>query len=485
MNRRQFLKTGGALVSGLAAIRPILGQDNQAKKRPDILFIAIEDVSPHRFGCYGGKVAKTPNMDRFAAGGIRFAETHTNPPCCPSRTALFLGLRPDTTKVYGNNDNWAELCPDALSMPEHLRNNGYETIRCGKMFHGGSGSGAFERDACWSKIVNPSEGMPERKKTRRPAEGPGVEYAKERKQAQKKGKAKSHGSPFIYGPTGLAGEEELDGMVASQGIRLLNEKQDKPILLALGMHATHLPFCCPDKYFEMYPWQEMQIPRNPDAGPDGMPKDPKVLSQQNPYTIEQWKKAIAGHYACLSFVDAQIGRVLDALEKSGRKENTIVVIWSDHGFMLGEHFMWRKGPLRDESTMSALLMQAPGVTKAGSVCKRPVETIDIFPTIFDVCGVSQPEGIEAMSMRRLLETPGAPWKKGALMHGGRKGRSICTEKWRYNEYEGAPDQTELFDQAADPGEFANLAQDPKHTETVKELSAFLRGGWKACLPEGT
>lgn len=481
MNRREFLKAGGVLAGSLAAIRPVLGQE-ETKKRPDILFIAIEDVSPHRFGCYGGTVCKTPNMDRLASGGVRFGEAHTNPPCCPSRTALLLGLRPDTTKVYGNNDNWVKLVPNAVSMPQHLRENGYETIRIGKMYHGGHGD-AWEKETCWSRIIPPAEGMPARKNKRKPPEGPGVEYTQKLREARKEGKELKGGSPFTYGPTGLDDEEELDGMVASQGIRILNEKQDKPLMLALGLHATHLPFCAPDKYFEMYPPDEMAIPKDPDAGPDGMPKDGRKLDELNPHTPEQWRKAIAAHYACLSFVDAQVGRVLDALEKSGRADNTIVAIWSDHGFMLGEHYMWRKGQLRDESTMVALMMRAPGVTKPGSVCKRPVETIDIFPTLLDLCGVPPPKGIEALSMRPLLENPDSPWKKGALMHGGSRARSICTERWRYSEYEKAPDRAELFDQQSDPGEFTNLAKDPKHGDVVAELSALLKGGWKACLPD--
>jgi len=475
VKRRDFLRclaAGAGTVSAAFADRTSVAA---AQTRPDVLFIAIEDVSPRRFGCYGNKVCKTPNIDRFAATALRFDNAHTSPPCCPSRTSLLLCLRPETTKVFGNRDDWHKLYPTALPMPVHFRNHGYETIRCGKIYHG-----KFEDPPSWTRVIRPFDGMPPRKHKRRRPEGPGIEFAKELKEQRKKGRG---GTPFTYGPSGLGDWEELDGAIAHQGIRVLQEKSDKPRLICLGFHATHLPFIAPEKYFKLYPADEMAIPKNPGADETGMPKDKKRLSRFNPHTVEQWKAAIAAHYACTSFVDAQVGRVLDALEKSGRANNTIVVIWSDHGFMLGEHFMWRKGPLRQESTGVVLLFRAPGVTKPGSVCERPVESMDIFPSLCDLCGLPEPPGIEAISMRPLLENPDRSWKKGALMWGGRRAKSIVTERWRYDEYLGRSKRKELFDHKSDPGEFKNLANDPKYTDVVARLSRLLNGGWKACLPE--
>ena len=483
-SRREFL---GTALGGLGALTTLRGGSADAtleRQRPDVLFIAIEDISPHRFGCHGNTVCKTPNIDRFAARNLRFAEAHTTPPCCPSRTSLFLAKRPETTGVYGNRHDWRKLAPGSLTMPAHFRKHGYETIRCGKMFHGGS-KRAMEDEATWSRVIGPRDGLPPPKRRPSAAAGPGVEYAKRRREAKKQGKDIPGGSPFLYGPTGRTDAEETDGMVAEQGVRLLERRTpgDKPMLLCLGFHAPHLPFTAPDKYFEPYAAAEMVLPENPDADEQGMPTKAK-LNKLNPHTPEQWRAAIAAHYATASFVDAQVGRVLEALEESGRADQTIVVIWSDHGFMLGEHFMWRKGPLRDESTQVLLLWRASGVTRAGSVCKRPVESIDIFPTLLDLCGVPFPDGIEAVSMKPLLQDPERPWKKGALMWGS-GGRSIVTERWRYNEYPKAKRKRppELFDQRKDPGEFRNLAQDAAHADVVKELSALLQGGWRACLPE--
>ena len=470
MDRRTFLAVGGA-----ALARAAEGQGQKPTRRPDVLFLAIEDVSPHRFACYGNRVCKTPHIDRFAKTALRFDNAHTSPPCCPSRTAVLLALRPETTKVFGNRDDFHKLCPNALTMPRHFRNQGYKTIRCGKIYHG-----RYEDDASWSRVISPSEGLAARTHKRRPPRGPGALFAKELRELRKKGRG---GSSFSYGPSGLDDLEETDGRIAEQGIRVLRATRDKPLFLALGFHKPHLPFIAPDKYFAMYPADKMEIPRNPGSDENGMPPKGRKLNKLNPHTPEQWRGAIAAHYACLSFIDAQVGRVLDALEKTGRANDTIVFLWSDHGFMLGEHYLWRKGPLREHSTRVALLVRAPGVTKPGTVCTRPVESMDMFPTMFDLCGVPIPEGLEAISMKPLLEDPARAWKKGALMCGGRRGKSIVTERWRYNEYAGRPDAAELFDHKNDPAEFHNLARDPRHGDVVAKLSALLRGGWKACLPE--
>ncbi|MBN2449463.1 MAG: sulfatase [Lentisphaeria bacterium] len=476
--RREFLQGASAVGAGLWAFGPAAAAA-AGPARPDVLFIAIEDVSPHRFGCYGNTVCRTPHLDRFAAGGLRFAQAYTNPPCCPSRTALLLAKRPETTRVFGNNHDWHKTCPDALTMPRHFRDQGYEVLRCGKMFHG-----SFEDDASWSRVINPNEGLPPPARGRKPPRGPGADIQARLRAEGKDPKQLPGGSPFSYGPSGRDDLDEVDGRVAEQGIRILRGRPDDapPMLLCLGFHATHLPFHAPDKYFEPYPPENMELPQNPGAGPDGMP-GPGVFREYNPHTPEQWREAIAAHYACVTFVDAQIGRVLQAIEESGRADRTIVVIWSDHGFQLGEQFLWRKGPLRDHSNQVALLWRAPGVTTPGSVCPSPVESIDIFPTLMQLCGVPLPDDIEAASMVPLLRNPAAPWKKGALMTGA-GGRSIVTGRWRYNEYpEKGREAAELFDRQTDPGEFVNLADGPEHADTVARLAALLEGGWRACRPE--
>jgi len=211
-------------------------------RRPNVLFIAIEDASPGRFGCYGNTVCKTPNLDRFAASGLRFDACHTYPPCCPSRTPMLLAKRPPTTHVFGNRSDWRALCPGAVTMPAWFRQNGYATIRCGKIFHG-----SFEDKGSWDRVIRERDGMPRPEHRRRRLEGP----ARTATQQELAGS----GSPFLYGPTGLDDTEETDGMLATQAVRVLDRRSatDKPMLLALGFHAPHLPFAAPDKYVAILP----------------------------------------------------------------------------------------------------------------------------------------------------------------------------------------------------------------------------------------
>jgi len=461
----------------LAACLAASARAGQEAGKPDVLFLAIEDVSPHRFGCWGNTVCQTPHIDKLAEEGVRFDRAHCMaPPCNPSRTALLTSLRPTTTEVYGNGDDWRQMLPGVLTMPQHLRNCGYQTVRIGKIFHG-----KFEHDASWSRVVEPFDGLARPSKGRRKLMGPGVALRELQDRMRRQRKPVPKGVPFLYGPSGLDDLEEPDGAGAEQAVRILRAKQDKPLFLALGFHKPHLAFTAPDKYFKMYPADEMVLPPVPEDDAADMPHTPS-LKEQKTFTPRMWREAIAAEYACLTFIDAQVGRVLEALEESGRAEDTIVVLWSDHGFMLGEHFMWRKGPRYDHSDQVALIMKVPGVTTPGTVCKRPVESFDIFPTLFDLCGLPMPEGIEGISMKPLLENPDRPWKKGAIIGGRRGSLSIRTERYRYTEY-GGPDRAELFDYQIDPGEYTNLVGDPKYADTLAKLRDLLHAGPKACLPD--
>lgn len=460
VSRRTFIRGLGAGAAALALTHPLLAAaESLGGKRPDILFFAIDDVSPRRFGCWGNTICKTPHIDRLATQGLRFDQAHCMSALCgPSRTSLLTCLRPDTTKVYNNKDNWQKLAPQAQSMLEHLRKNEYETVRIGKI----GGGSIDQHDASWSRVIKVwSKEFQLRQNKMRPGKGPGMKFK----------------SAFVWGPTGLEDWEEWDGRVADQAIRILSKGSDRPLFLGLGMETTHLPFRAPDKYFDMYPTEKIVLP----------PEDKRFMQRkktnrdQKHLTDETWREAIAAHYACLSFIDTQVGRILEALDKSGRADNTIVVLWSDHGYMLGEHFLWRKWHMYDECTQVPLIMRVPGVTTSGSVCKRPVESIDIFPTLFDLCGVPIPADIEAISMKPLLKDPQLPWKKGAITVQSDM-RSIRTERWRYTE-QGKARRPSLYDHDNDPHEFVDLAKNKKYAETVSELSRLLNGDWKLCLPD--
>lgn len=494
LTRRSFLSrfaAGSALLAGglFEKAWAQKGASSAPATRPDILFIAIEDVSPMRFGCWGNTVCKTPNIDRLASEGLRFDQAHCMAaPCNPSRTALLLGLRPETTGVYGNGTDWRKkVSPETLTMPEHFVQHGYETMRLGKISHG-----SFERPQSWSvKLAQidlleeedeeDAAGGDSKRRKNKPATAASSAPSGGKLKLKNVSEGRPHpGVPFQYGPSGLEDEQEPDGITATRAIEILDRKFDKPILLALGFHRPHLPFTCPQKYFDMYKPEDMEIPGPVTTDSDGY-MNYGTPDHRN-FTEQTWREAIAAHYAALTFADAQIGRVLDHVRKTGRDKNMIVVFWSDHGFILGEHGAWRKGPLYNEVTRVALIAKAPGVTQAGSVCKRPVESIDLFPTLFELAGIPQMPGLEAISMKSLLENPNREWKKGAITVRSANDRSIATEKWRYTQLKGG-EREELFDEVHDPRELNNLATDERHAQVKTELKALLEGGWKACLPE--
>ncbi|MCE5307850.1 MAG: sulfatase [Acidobacteriales bacterium] len=463
MDRRSFLSLAAALPARGAAARPF-----------DVLFIAIEDLATCQ-SCYGNPVCRTPNLDALAAGGVRFDNAQCAFPLCnPTRSALLSGLRPPTTGVLGNSLDWNTRLRPGTTLPEIFRAGGYETVRVGKIFHAANGPNVFDDSARWSRVIPEREGVPKPSREKDPA--PRVLFgnvsAGERR-------AVYDYRAWVWGPQGRGDLDCNDGAIAEQGVRVLSKKPgDKPLFLALGFHRPHLPLHAPAKYFEMYPPASIPLPRNPERDPDDLPhKYGKLVDHA--MTDATRREAIAAYYACVTYVDACIGRVMAALKSSGRDRNTVVVVFGDHGFHIGEHRLWQKMTLFEQSCRVPLIISVPGVTKP-AVCRRPAECVDIFPTLAELCGLKPPAGIESISMVPLLRNPARPWKKGAFTYIN-NGKTVRTERWRYTEW-GGPDRAELYDREADPGEFTNLARDTKHASTAAELSRLLEGDWRAALP---
>jgi arylsulfatase A-like enzyme len=461
----------------------------RAAKRPDVLLICIEDVSPHRLGTYCNSICKTPHLDQFAEEGIRFDLAFCSAPSCnPSRSSMLSGLRPETTGIIGNTFDWRKILKVGTTLPEHFEANGYKTIRVGrgKIFHGGTtddnGRKIYFSDTNrFTRTVRLNEYIPDRNRERQPLQ-PRVDITRINKELFWQGKDRIK-LPFNFGPTGKGELTARDAHYALQAAKILSleEDDDEPLFLAVGFRGGHPAFKAPDKYFDLYPLDKIKLPDNP---PDDLADTPYEIHNDHKigfHNKELWKDAIAAHFAAVTFVDNQIGKVLTALKKTGRADNTIVIIWSDHGHELGEHFQWRKGHLFDYATRVIFLMKVPGLTAPGSVCKRPVESIDIYPTLCDLCGIPIPEGLEGISMKPLLKDPDITWKKGAITSAG-KNMSIHTQCWRYSEYEDGG--LELYDKMNDPGEFDNLALNPEYSDTINKLSELLNAGWKACLPPG-
>ncbi|MCX7012202.1 MAG: sulfatase-like hydrolase/transferase, partial [Candidatus Sumerlaeota bacterium] len=336
MDRRTFIKQSalglGALALGRAPRAWTATQAAPARK-PDVLFMMIEGTPPTRHGTWGNPICKTPNIDRLAAQGLRFDLAQCMcPPCNPARTSLLLGMRPENTKTFSNGTDWRKLHPGILTMPQHFRQNGYETIECGKIFHG-----SFDTKESWDGSIPLNQGLPAPTHRRRALVGPDAGRIDEMKAAKRQEKAQGKaaergkaaaaakggggaaaaedddegggrgGVPFLYGPSGLDDIEEHDGMVAEQGVRVLGQPHDKPLFLALGFTRPHLPYSCPDKYFAMYPPEKIELPKNPV-------QDVPKSRDQTLVNDQTWREAIAAFYACLTFADACIGRVLDALD---------------------------------------------------------------------------------------------------------------------------------------------------------------------------
>ncbi|MHC4540987.1 MAG: sulfatase, partial [Planctomycetota bacterium] len=448
-------------------------------KRPDVIFIAIEDIAP-LMGCYGHPVVKTPNIDALARRGVVFKRAYCQVAVCnPSRASVSTGLRPETTGVFNNSIDWRRRIPQGMrTLPEFFRDNGYETVICGKIHHhqryfnDATEQAQQREDHMWAKTLRARSRGP-RKKALAPAAARPA-WLKEDDYIARS---------LRWGPTGLADAEQRDGAIAAAVAEELKAERDRPLFMAVGLHAPHYELRAPDEYFELYPPEKMTLAKNPE---DDLADVPHEYSSFNT-TDDRWlndsekRQVLAAYYACISYIDACVGVIMNALKQSGRQDNTIVCLWGDHGMHLGEHLLWRKYTLFENAARVPFVMAAPGVAKAGAACNRLVELIDMYPTLADLCGLGVPEGLEGISAKPLLRDPQRPWKKAAFTSQSARNHSLRTERWRYTEW-GGPENAELYDHQRDPGEFNNLAKNPRHSATVAELRQLLKERWKAALP---
>jgi uncharacterized sulfatase len=453
--------------------------------RHNVLFIAIDDLFTD-ISTFGNPTVKMPNLDRLAARSVVFDRAYCQYPMCnPCRSSVITGRRPESTGVLTNAQFWRDHVPDAVAIPQHFSACGYETVAVGKILHGQRN----QLDAGWDRAFGydstagdaaPSADFKPRRPGR-PLTGP---YPT----AQAKGIILSPKlKPFVWGPSGLDGLDELDNHYAHQAIGVLEEEHERPLFLAVGFYRPHLKWTVPDRFFDMYPPEMIELPKNPPNDLDDLPPAAKVgwLDDTKIMPPEMMREAVAAYYACCSFVDTCIGQLIDALEETGKIDNTIVVLWSDHGFMLRHHFMWGKSRLFEIACRTPMLISVPGMETAGRRCPRLVELVDVYPTLVELCGLPEPEGLEGTSMVPLLQDPTRSWKKAAFsVVADRRtlGKSVRTERYRYNQY-GGTEQEELYDHATDPNEFTNLAGDPAYAEVVKEMRAVLAQGWKQARPQ--
>lgn len=450
---RLFAALFAAFLVSASIVSSVHAGDKATK--PNILFIAIDDQNDW-IGCLDGHPQiQTPNIDRLAERGTVFLNAHCQSPLCnPSRTSLMTGKRPDNTGIYGLAP-WFRDVPelqDLVTLPQYLRQNGYQTASAGKIYHGGYGRKKKDDEF---EILGPPAGVgvrPKKKLVQTPNPHPLVDW----------------------GVFPHSDEDKGDWKVASWGVDQLEKKDlQEPFFLSVGFFLPHVPCYATQKWFDLYPDDDTVLPPIVMNDRADTPRFSWYLHWKLPETrlqflreANEWRNLVRSYLACTSFVDSQVGRVLDALEASGQADNTIVVLWSDHGWHLGEKEITGKNTLWDRSTRVPLIFAGPGVT-AGQRCNRPAELLDIYPTLVDLCGLPPLAQLDGHSLRPQLEDATAEREWPAITTHNANNHGLRTERWRYIEY--ADGSRELYDMEADLNEFTNLADKPEYAGVIANL----------------
>jgi iduronate 2-sulfatase len=458
--RRYFLMSAGTALAASAQPAP----------RRNVLFIAADDLN-HCFSTYGHAVVPTPNLDSIAKRGVRFDRAYCQfPLCSPSRTSVMTGLAPDATGVYDLRKHFRESVPDVVTLGQTFQKSGYFVARVGKIYHYGNpgqiGTNGLDDEPTWNQRMNPA----------------GVDKTKEEPFLTNYTPTRGLGSAVSYYASPAGDEEHTDGMVASQTIRLMEQHRGSPWFLGAGFYKPHVPWIAPAKYFDRVPLSKVKLTPFEEW-------EMKIAPHWAYFTIpahwgmteKQRLEAMRAYYATILFLDAQVGRLLDALKRLDQEKNTTIVFWSDHGYGLGEHGQWMKQAVFEYAAHSPLLMCGAGVTAAGRTCGRTVELLDMYPTLVDLCGLKNlPKGLHGKSLRPLLENPRAPWDRPAAtqVHRTRQGRtvrgySLRTQRHRYTMWDQGREGEELYDYSSDPRELVNLAATPGEADLKRTLKSRL------------
>ncbi len=442
-----------------ASAAPVVCAQDPGGQRPNVLFIAMDDLNDW-VGCLGGHPqAKTPNMDALAKRGTLFTNAHIQSPLCnPSRSSLLTGLRPSTTGIYGLAPGIRDVdaLKDHVTLPQTFTQAGYHTYVCGKIYHDGS--------------------------------------IKQKDQPREFGKWGERGPPpyppqkFVHTPDDMKAmdwgifperdEDQGDWKIATAAVEAIRSAPaEKPFFIAAGFRYPHVPCFASQKWFDLYPEDSLQLPPVKDDDRADTPMFSWFLHWKLPEprlswlrANNQWKPLVRAYLACTTFTDSQIGRVLAALKESGREQNTIIVFWSDHGWHLGEKLISGKNSLWDRSTRVPLIFAGPGITP-NQRCARPAELLDLFPTLLELGGFPPRKDLEGHSLVPQLKDASAPRKWPAITTHNHDNHGIRTEKWRYIRY--ADGSRELYDMEKDPNEWTNLAGDPKYAPVISDLSRWI------------
>ena len=467
-SRRAFLRLGlGATCASLLSSK---SRGASASSRPNILFIAVDDWNDW-LGCLGHEQVKTPNADRLAARGLRFTNAHCSAPVCnPSRTAVFTGVRPSTSGIYNNNQPIHVNLPEAVTLPRYFRNQGYDVCGGGKILHESVGFAipddwdeyflwhpGLRKLGWWGRYSWPPIPQPEPR--------PATKITRYTKRN------------FDWAALDAPDTEFPDYKVASWASDCLKRDQEKPFFLAVGIFRPHVPWFNNRKWFDQYDLEGIDLPPYKSDDTDDLPEIAVKWAKDRGSRHDRvqkfglWEEAIRAYYASISFADAQLGRILDALNAGPHRDNTIVVFWSDHGYHLGEKDHWHKFTLWERSTRVPLIVAAPGMTSSGQACDRPVSLVDLYPTLVEMAGLPPRRENEGRSLLPLLKDPQADWPYSVVTTHGRNNHAIRSEHFRYIRYEDGSE--ELYDHRSDPNEWKNLADEPAYDEDKKRLAQWL------------
>jgi uncharacterized sulfatase len=472
------------LVFALVALGTMAGMAQaDAPPRMNVLFIASDDLTNNALGCYGGPQA-TPNIDALAHRGVRFDRAYCQFPLCnPSRSSFLTGLRPDTLRVYENATQFRKNVPDAQSLPQTFRKAGYTVARVGKIFHygvpGQIGTEGLDDPLSWERTVNP-RGRDKDDEDKIFSLIPG-----------EKGPGR-FGATLSWLAAEGTDEEQTDGKIALEVAKLLRQYADRPFFLACGFFRPHTPYVAPKGYFDRHPLDKIGLPFVPADYRRSAPAPAfgSAKKEQDATTDDLRRQAIQAYRASASFMDAQVGIVLRTLEELKLADRTIVVFLSDHGYHLGEHGLWQKMSLFENSARVPLVIHDPRRQGDGRRCSRTVELVDLHATLADLCGLDAPR-TDGTSLKPLLDDPNRAWDRPSFTQVTRgtptptvatakqgtpwfMGRSVRTERYRYTEWDGGKKGAQLYDYEADPGELKNLADDPALAPVRERLSALLR-----------
>lgn len=475
----------------LTCLLCITGQAVRADSM-NVLFIAADDLG-NVLGPDKPEQLLTPNFDRLVARGVYFRQAYCQIPLCnPSRASVMTGRRPDATQVWDLDRHFRESLPDVVTLSQHFREQNYWVGRVGKIYHydvpRGIGTDGLDDRPSWDEVFNPK----------------GRDVTDEALITNPTPWKKVSAAMCWLAAEGTD-DEQTDGLITTETIRQLEKHRDEPFFLACGWFRPHTPYVAPKKYFDLYPLDDITLPEAavaavsgedvwktipPAAIPHNVPKPNYGLG------VDDLKKSLQAYYACVSFIDAQLGRLLDAVEANDLDDNTVIVFWSDHGYHLGEHALWQKRTLYHESARAPLIVATPGGRSAkGATCEEVVEFVDIAPTVCDLAGVKPFAGGDGRSLRLLIEDAQAEWQGRAFtqilrparegIHDGEMvlGRCVTTDRYRYIEWDEGRAGRQLFHRN-DREEQLDLVDDPRHTEDIKRLTDMLRevGGSTPTVP---